>query len=223
MNATYTNVPRSRCHAIKLSALGRITGSLIALVAGMGMAWPAGSAAEELEHRFEAEGRSARFESRFLVAAGADCVLNNLFAFEHLEACAGGSMTIELVDASESTQIVDFIHDGFLVHSRLRYRRALLKEQGVIEVELISSKIRGLLAPIVEQSSGRYEVRATPRGAEVRYEEQTMFDESPLNFAHTAAARRKAVAFLAAVKSRLDESCPDAAEEVSESARGSQP
>lgn len=202
---------------------GRIAGSLIALVAGLGIAAPTGSADGGLEHRFDADGRETRFESQFVVAANADCVLHTLFAFEHLEAVSSGSATIELVDASESIQTVDFIYDGLFIRGRLRYRRALMKKRSVIQVELISGNIEGLLAPSVERSSGAYEVRTTPTGTVVRYEEHATFDESLLNFAHTAAARRKAISFMAAVREHLVATCTAAGREAARSAPGSQP
>jgi hypothetical protein len=57
----------------------------------------------------------------------------------------------------------------------------------------------------------------------VRYEEHATFDESLLNFAHTAAARRKAISFMAAVREHLVATCTAAGREAARSAPGSQP
>ena len=187
---------------------GRLLAPSIALLAGLGLAMSARSVAGEFETRFEADGRDTSLDARFVVAADADCVLQTLFEFEHLEACASGFATVVLVDESESEQTVDFVYEQRLFSARLRYRRVLVRERAVIEIDLISSEIGGLLAPRAERSVGTYEVRATREGTEVRYEERTTFARSWLNFVYAAIARRQADAFLTAVRDHLHETCP---------------
>jgi len=138
---------------------------------------------------FKKNDNSQSLKLAFSLNATPDCVLEVLFDYRHVAQVSDTVDSVELIETTDSGQVVRYRYDGLFYNYEAKYYRWPDRERAEIRYQLINYKQSGIPLPLVTSSSGRYTVSSESHGARVTLSqeigiEQSIFSSLYLNHAY---------------------------------------
>ena len=167
-----------------------------------------GSKKKEFDYEFIQKDTYYSFRGSFIVKAEPDCLINLIYNFKNISEYSSGAKSIELVRQGENWYEVTFIYRKLLIfENQSTWRRTLIRDEGKVVFEMISSKNSLSIMPDVISSAGYYQIKNEKDSCLVEYFQECKLKPELLKGTYINKAKKEAIKFLQEFKEYIERTC----------------
>jgi hypothetical protein len=163
-----------------------------------------------LGYEFVQDGESYSLRGWFLAKAELSCLMNVVFAFDHISKFASGAESVGLLEEGEGWHDVAYTYRRLVIfENRSTWRRTLKEEEQKVVFEMLTSKNNMRIIPQVLSSRGYYRISREGEEYLLEYFQECRLRGGILRGWYIERAKSEAVGFLEEFKDYVESTCGD--------------
>ncbi len=162
---------------------------------------------ERVQHTFTEKDDQYTFKGSFFIKADPRCLLNMLFAYDHIRNYFTHVDHMERLEENGNTQTLAYTYKRMFHKSRSIFRRTLNEEEGQVNYELTGIDQNGLITPDIQSIKGYYGISPEDDGYRVTFYQEGVLDDSMLKGFYFNFAEDQATGFLQEMKNYAEKTC----------------
>ena len=161
-----------------------------------------------LDYTFIQDNNYYSFRGSFIVTVELDCLIDVIYNFEHISKYTSGAKSIEKIREGENWYEVTYIYRKLIIfENQSTWRRTLIRNEGKVVFEMISSKNNLSIIPEVLSSTGYYQVKPEKECHRVEYFQECKLKPGILKNTYINQAKKGAIKFLREFKEYIERTC----------------
>ena len=163
---------------------------------------------ENVVYRFKEDDTYYSFLGSITMKADFDCIMQLIFEFEHISKYSMGAKSMQVNQRGKDWYDVTYVYQKMLMfENKSTWRRTLMRDEGKVVFEMLSSENNVEIMPNSESSSGYYQIKVIDGYYKVEYFQECTLRKNVFNKRYKQRLKKNAIKFLYVLKKYIQDNC----------------